>query len=52
MILPQISDEKYHGKEDRTELPDSSDEAVEPSQDEVDAAIDEYLNEMGLGVSK
>ena len=52
MILPQISDEKYHGKEDRTELPYSSEETVEPSQEEVDAAIDEYLNEVGLGVSE
>jgi len=44
----ELSDEKYHEKEDRTELPYSSDETVEPSQAEVDAAIDEYLRTVGL----
>ena len=52
-MIPQISKNKYsdHEKEDRTELPYSSEEPVEPSQAEIDAAIDEYLNEIGLGVS-
>ena len=49
-MIPQISKNKYndHEKEDRTELPYSSDETVEPSQEEVDAAIDEYLRTVGL----
>ena len=47
-IMIELSDEKYHEKEDRTELPYSSDETVEPSQAEVDAAIDEYLRTVGL----
>ena len=49
----QISKNKYSDHEtDRTELPDSSEETVEPSQAEVDAAIDEYLDEVGLGTSE
>ena len=47
----QISDEKYHEKEGNcTEIPNSSD-TVEPSQEEIDKAIDEYLDEVGLGVN-
>ena len=52
-MIPQISKNKYSDHEtDRTEIPYSSEETVEPSQAEVDAAIDEYLNEIGLGVSE
>ena len=51
-MIPQISKNKYSDHEtDRTDIPYSSEETVEPSQAEVDAAIDEYLNEVGLGVS-
>ena len=39
-MIPQISDTKYH--EDETE------EAMEPTQEEKDQMIDEYLDEVGL----